>query len=76
LNSGRGEPDKKDVDIWKFELVNGQWTHPQLMDGPFQSAQHDYDPCLSPDGSKFYFTSNREGGLGDSDIWVVERVRK
>ncbi|MBD3414900.1 MAG: hypothetical protein GF421_10775 [Candidatus Aminicenantes bacterium] len=76
LNSARGDENKRDVDIWKFELVKSKWTSPHLMDGPFQSAQHDYDPCLSPDGSKFYFTSNREGSLGDSDIWVVEKVLK
>jgi len=76
LNSNRGEGNKKDVDIWKFELVNGQWTRPQLMDGPIQSEKHDYDPCLSPDGSNFYFTSNRKGSLGDSDIWMAEKVRK
>jgi hypothetical protein len=76
LNSARGEENKKDVDIWKFELVDGQWTNPHLMNGPFQSEKHDYDPCLFPDGSKFYFTSNREGSLGDSDIWVVERFQK
>lgn len=76
LNSIRGGPDKKDVDIWRFEFKQGKWTNPRLMDGPFLSERHDYDPCLSPDGKKFYFTSDREGGLGDSDIYVVEKIRK
>lgn len=76
LNSIRGRKDKKDVDIWKFEFRNGKWTNPRLMDGPFWSDKHDYDPCLSPDGNKFYFTSDREGGLGDSDIYVVEKIRQ
>lgn len=74
LNSGRGRSDKKDVDIWKFELVDGRWTNAELMDGLFHSNRHDYDPCISPDGTKFYFTSTREGGLGDSDIWVAEKI--
>jgi rhodanese-related sulfurtransferase len=74
LNSGRGDKDKKDVDIWTFENVNGRWTHPRLMKGPFLSDKHDYDPCLSPDGKKFYFTSNREGGFGGCDIYVVEKI--
>ena len=74
LNSGRGREDKKDVDIWRFEHVDGEWTNGELMDGPFRSNAHDYDPCISPDCKKFYFTSNREGGLGDSDIWVVEKI--
>jgi Tol biopolymer transport system component len=76
LNSIRGGPDKKDVDIWRFELKEGKWTNPRLMDGPFLSGNHDYDPCLSPDGKKFYFTSDRDGGLGDSDIYMAEKVIK
>jgi hypothetical protein len=76
LNSGRGEKDKKDVDIWKFEFINGKWGNPQIMDGPFLSEKHDYDPCLSPDGKKFYFTSNRDGGFGNSDIYVAEKIFK
>lgn len=73
LNSGR-EEGEKGVDIWKFEFINGEWTNAQLMRGPFCSDKHDYDPCLSPDGKRFYFTSNREGGFGDSDIYVVEKI--
>jgi hypothetical protein len=76
LNSGRGRPDKKDVDIWKFCFVDGKWDHAELMDGLFRSNKHDYDPCISPDGTKFYFTSNRDGGLGGSDIWVAEKTRR
>jgi Tol biopolymer transport system component len=76
LNSARGGEDKRDVDIWKFELINGEWTNAKLMDGPFLSDKHDYDPCLSPDGKKFYFTSNRDGGLGNSDIYVVDKIFK
>jgi Tol biopolymer transport system component len=76
LNSARGEEGKKDVDIWEFEFVDGKWTNAKLMTGPFLSDKHDYDPCIFPDGSKFYFTSDRDGGLGDSDIYVVEKIYK
>ncbi len=76
LNSGRRGEDKKDVDIWRFDFIGGKWTNPQLMGGPFLSPKHDYDPCLSPDGKEFYFSSNREGGFGDSDIYVVEKILK
>jgi transglutaminase-like putative cysteine protease len=74
LNSGRGRSDKKDVDIWKFERIDGKWTNAELIDGLFRSNKHDYDPCISLDGMKFYFTSNRDGGFGDADIWLVEKV--
>jgi hypothetical protein len=76
LNTARGEEGKKDVDIWRFELVDGKWTNATLMTGPFLSDKHDYDPCISPDGEKFYITSDREGTLGGADIWVLEKIYK
>ena len=56
--------------------IDGKWTNAELMDGPFYSEKHDYDPCISPDGNYFYFTSDRDGGLGGSDIYVVEKIIK
>jgi hypothetical protein len=76
LNSARGAETKPDVDIWSFERVGGEWTNARLMDGPFLSDRHDYDPFVSGDGRYFYFTSDRRGGLGDSDIYVVERAAR
>ncbi|MGD2135983.1 MAG: hypothetical protein PVF27_07485 [Gemmatimonadales bacterium] len=73
LNSGRGKPEDGDVDIWRFERRGGRWANAQLMTGPFLSDGHDYDPWLTADGRKFYFTSTRDGGLGRADIYVVER---
>jgi len=73
LNSARGAADKKDVDIWKFTKIGGQWEAATLMKGPLLSEYHDYDPCLAPDGKHFYFTSTRPGGQGGADIWVVEK---
>lgn len=29
-------------------------------------------PCLSPDGTKLYYSSNRPGGKGGFDIWVCD----
>ena len=36
--------------------------------GPFSGS---YDPSLSPDGSALYFMSDRSGGFGRFDIWMV-----
>jgi Tol biopolymer transport system component len=74
VNSGRGKPEHGDVDIWRFEWLCGSWSNARLMTGPFLSDAHDYDPWVSADGQKFYFTSTRDGGLGDADIYVVQRL--
>ena len=55
---------------------NGRWLPPEIV--PFSGGPGvtDFEPALSPDGSRLYFLSNRPDGdepPGDQDIWVVER---
>ncbi|MFC1563742.1 hypothetical protein ACFL6G_02345 [candidate division KSB1 bacterium] len=60
--------------------IDGQWTEPEVT--PF-SRDFQYmilEPAISPDGSKFYFLSNRpdinegETTAADQDIWVMDRT--
>lgn len=57
--------------IYKATLVNGIWD--QVEDLPFNddvfSTGH---PALSPDNTKLYFVSDRDGGPGQTDIYVVD----
>ena len=55
---------------------NGRWLPPEIV--PFSGGPGvmDFEPALSPDGSRLYFLSNRPDGNeppGDQDIWMVER---
>ncbi len=55
-------------------LKDGQWGEPEIA--PFSGKYKDFNPSISPDGAKLFFTSNRpvEGRKrGGTDIWVVER---
>ena len=56
--------------LYKATLVNDQWTN--VVELPFNdevfSTGH---PALSPDNKTLYFVSDREGGLGQSDIYAV-----
>jgi hypothetical protein len=58
--------------------INGQWQKPEVA--PFAAnAKFAYtEPCISPDGSKIYFVSNRSktpaGEKGSYDIWVADRI--
>jgi hypothetical protein len=53
--------------------VSAPWSTPQ----PLERLNHpegprgDLSPCLSADGSKLYFASDRPGGKGGLDLWVV-----
>ncbi len=63
------------LDIICFsEFKDGKWQTPKVA--PFSGQYRDFDPVLSPDGTKMLFTSNRpvEGKLrNDYDIWMVEK---
>jgi outer membrane protein OmpA-like peptidoglycan-associated protein len=56
--------------LYKATLNNDQWTN--VIELPFNdevfSTGH---PALSPDNKTLYFVSDREGGLGQSDIYSV-----
>lgn len=54
---------------------SGKWTQPEVTS--FSGQYSDYDPFISPDGSKIFFCSDRSvkggGAKKNADIWVVER---
>ena len=56
--------------LYKATLLNDEWTN--VTELPFNdevfSTGH---PALSPDNKTLYFVSDREGGLGQSDIYSV-----
>jgi hypothetical protein len=57
-------------------LRQGHWSTPQVAE--FSGRSGDFDPFISPDGSKLFFSSNRTGpskAKNDFDIWVVEKTR-
>lgn len=61
--------------IMVSHLRGGRWSTPEVAE--FSGQFNDFDPFISPDGSKLYFSSNRpvDGGpKTDFDIWVVERT--
>ena len=75
-NYNTGEKGVSEDKIIKLKLytaknVNGAWgkvTELSFNDDEFSTAH----PSLSKDGKLLYFASDREGGFGGMDIWVVE----
>ncbi|MEP5341107.1 MAG: OmpA family protein [Algibacter sp.] len=57
--------------IYKSTLVEGEWTNIEELS--FNSDDYSTGhPSLSNDGTKLYFASDMPGGLGGSDIYVVD----
>ena len=69
-----GGSDQPDLWVISRASVSDPWG--QLMNlGPtVNSAANDSDPSISSDGRMLFFQSERSGGLGDRDIWVVRRA--
>jgi len=49
--------------------VSDPWGIPVNLGPTVSSSDFDYGPTISPDGSTLFFTSNRPGGCGETDIW-------
>ena len=59
------------VYLYKATKVNGKWDNIEAL--PFNDKKWSTgNPAISKDGKTLYFGSDREGGLGGTDIWKVE----
>ncbi|MCA9084352.1 MAG: serine/threonine-protein kinase, partial [Planctomycetaceae bacterium] len=50
------------------------WEPPQLLPAPVNSELADHGPALSPDQCLLIFSSDRPGGYGQKDLWIVRRA--
>ncbi|SMG28809.1 WD40-like Beta Propeller Repeat [Marivirga sericea] len=63
-------------DIFKTNLVGGEWINPTNMGYPINTPLNDNYFTLSADGSKGYFSSDRQGGYGGQDIYIFDMPEK
>lgn len=71
-NSGKKNEITQEVDLFESNYVAGYWTEPIRL-AISNSNSWDSNPCFSVDGTKLYFSSNRKGGLGGTDIWFATK---
>ncbi len=60
------------------KYVNGKWTKPEVASFASNSKFSYTEPCISPDGTKMFFVSNRpklnlNDGKESYDIWMMKR---
>jgi outer membrane protein OmpA-like peptidoglycan-associated protein/tetratricopeptide (TPR) repeat protein len=58
-------------DIYRSEWDGKKWSAPQNMGYPVNSTGDDIIHSLSDDGNKLYISSDRYGGYGDYDLYIV-----
>lgn len=56
-------------DLYECELKGDHWTEPERMNKNINSDGHESSVSLSFDGKKLYYISDKEGGIGNRDIW-------
>lgn len=71
-NAGKNDnKNGKSLKIYRSFNNGGSWEKPEALpfNGDNFSTAH---PALSPDEKQLYFASDREGTLGQSDLYVVD----
>lgn len=64
--------DMKDGNIYSSVYKDGKWSPIKKLGRNINTKFFESHACISPDGRKLYFTSNREDG-NDLDIYVSEK---
>jgi outer membrane protein OmpA-like peptidoglycan-associated protein len=53
---------------------DGSWSRPLNLGSDINTKKGEHSPYLASDGKTLYFSSNRDGGEGNYDIWVSKRL--
>jgi Tol biopolymer transport system component len=73
--SSRQSKSSDDLDIWYVERkADGAWGPAQRLPEPVNSPASELLPRVDAQG-RLYFGSSREGGFGQSDIYVATRTK-
>ena len=64
------------LDIFGSQIEKGEFTKPINLKAPVNSKLDDFAFSINTETKTGYLSSNREGGLGDDDIYSIERIIK
>ena len=62
-----------DIYVSTRETPNDLWSVPVSLGPTVNSSGLDYSACLSSNGLELYFSSDRPGGYGRTDLWFSTR---
>mgnify|MGYP005991732785 CR=1 FL=1 len=57
------------LDVFESKIIGDSYTTPINLGIPVNSKKDDFSLVFNQDGKSGYFSSNREGGKGDDDIY-------
>lgn len=70
------DPESRGGDVFVSKVTNNKWKTPETLGKPVNTSDWEGGACISPDGKTLFFMSERKGGFGHSDIWMVTRKTK
>lgn len=71
IKGKRGKDGTVNLKLFKATLVGNQWGNVKSL--PFNNRSFSNgNPALSPDDKTLFFSSDREGSYGQSDLYMVE----
>lgn len=62
-------------DIYRSEFANGRYGKPENLGDSVNSSSMDVAPYIAPDESYLLFSSFRDGGYGDFDLYISFRMK-
>ena len=75
-----GEVYIGDIFVSKKRLSSSTWGNPKPLEKPINTTYFESSACLSADGNKLYFVSEKEGkkygAQGQGDIYVAEKISR
>ncbi|WP_299458813.1 OmpA family protein [uncultured Microscilla sp.] len=60
------------LDIFLARNINGHFAPPENLGAPVNSSKDDFGFIMDTDKNEGYFSSNRDGGVGDDDIYYFK----
>ncbi|HQQ96713.1 MAG TPA: hypothetical protein PLX35_05590, partial [Cyclobacteriaceae bacterium] len=70
--SSRGHDSMGGFDLFRSLLEKGAWTPALNLGAPINTPHHDSYWVSTRDGKRAYFASERPGGFGKEDIYLIE----
>jgi len=59
-------------DLHEANLRGAEWRKPQKLGSRINTKYHESSAAYTPDGRSLYFVTDKEGGLGQRDIYKIE----
>lgn len=71
-SDGHNGAGRKDLDLYMIDMSGRKWGQVYNLGRPFNSPQDDLGLVILPGGQSGYFSSSREGGFGEDDVYMFK----